>query len=251
MKYETFWWVAVIWMLMGVVIFGVLFRITAPFGRHTRTDFGPVMNNNLGWLIMEVPSLLTLSYFFFTGTLSPSPLTLFIYGLWALHYVNRSFIYPFRQRNKQKTIPIAIVASGVFFNLINGSLNGYFLGNFANYPAAWWISVPFVAGFILFAAGMYINHRSDHILLNLRKPGESGYKIPTGGMFRYVSCPNLFGEMIEWTGYALLSWNIASLSFAVWTVANLLPRALAHHQWYKNKFADYPASRKAVIPGIL
>lgn len=251
MKCETFWWVAVIWMLLGVVIFGVLFRITAPFGRHTRTDFGPVMNNNLGWLVMEVPSLLTLSFFFFTGRLSPTPLTLFIYGLWALHYVNRSFIYPFRQRNKQKTIPVAIVASGVFFNLINGSLNGYFLGNFASYDASWWWSIPFIAGLILFAAGTYINHTSDHILLNLRKPGESGYKIPTGGMFRYISCPNLFGEMVEWTGYALLSWNIASLSFAVWTIANLLPRALAHHEWYLKKFSNYPKNRKAVIPGVL
>ena len=32
----------------------------------------------------------------------------------------------------------------------------------------------------MFVAGMIINIHSDHILRNLRKPGETGYKIPRG-----------------------------------------------------------------------
>jgi len=39
------------------------------------------------------------------------------------------------------------------------------------------------AGLAVFATGMFINMQADNILLNLRKPGESGYKIPKGGMF--------------------------------------------------------------------
>ena len=38
----------------------------------------------------------------------------------------------------------------------------------------------FIFGSILFAAGMLGNMHSDSILRNLRKPGESGYKIPFG-----------------------------------------------------------------------
>jgi hypothetical protein len=42
-----------------------------------------------------------------------------------------------------------------------------------------------------------------------------------------------------------------ALSFAIWTIANLLPRALQHHRWYQQTFSEYPAERKAVIPFIL
>jgi len=66
-----------------------------------------------------------------------------------------------------------------------------------------------------------------------------------------VSCPNLFGEIVEWSGFAMMCWNLPALSFAIWTAANLIPRAISHHRWYRQRFADYPAARKAVIPFIL
>jgi len=39
--------------------------------------------------------------------------------------------------------------------------------------------------------------------------------------------------------------------FLIWVIANLFPRALSHHKWYKEKFSDYPKNRKAIIPGII
>jgi len=98
---------------------------------------------------------------------------------------------------------------------------------------------------------MYINISSDNILLGLRKGGKKGYYIPYGGLFKYVSSPNLSGEIIEWLGWAMMSWCLPSFSFALWTMANLIPRALDHHHWYKRKFADYPKDRKAVIPFLV
>ena len=92
---------------------------------------------------------------------------------------------------------------------------------------------------------------SDNILLRLRKPGGSGYSIPRGGAFRYVSCPNYLGELLEWAGWALATWSLAGLAFFAYAVANLLPRALSHHRWYREKFEDYPAKRRALIPGML
>lgn len=37
----------------------------------------------------------------------------------------------------------------------------------------------------------------------------------------------------------------------LWTLANLLPRALAHHRWYGEQFDDYPRERKAILPFLL
>lgn len=251
MEFSSFLWLIFGWIVLAIITFIALLKIIAPFGRHTSTKFGPTINNNLGWMIMELPSLITISYFYFTGKNDPNLVSGFIYGLWCIHYLNRSFIYPFRQRNKNKQMPLLIVGSAIFFNVVNGFFNGYYLGNFADYEMSWFWSIPFLIGTTLFVVGMAINIRADNRLINLRQPGETSYRIPKGGLFNYISCPNLFGEMVEWTGYAILSWNPAALSFAIWTAANLLPRALAHHRWYRNKFDDYPEDRKAVIPFVL
>jgi protein-S-isoprenylcysteine O-methyltransferase Ste14 len=103
----------------------------------------------------------------------------------------------------------------------------------------------------VFVAGLTLNRASDRSLLRLRDRDESGYSIPRGGAFRWVSCPNYLGEIIEWAGWALASRSPAALAFAVFTAANLVPRAVAHHRWYRANFADYPAHRRALVPFLL
>jgi len=105
-------------------------------------------------------------------------------------------------------------------------------------------------GLIIFFTGMYINRSSDNKLISLRKENKE-YQIPQGGMFKYISCPNHFGEIVEWIGFAIIVFNLGALSFALWTAFNLIPRALNHHNWYINSFKEYPEKRKAVIPFIL
>jgi protein-S-isoprenylcysteine O-methyltransferase Ste14 len=98
---------------------------------------------------------------------------------------------------------------------------------------------------------MFINIKSDYLIVALRKENGPGYHMPSKFMHKYISAPNYFGEIIEWIGWAILTWSISGLVFALWTIANLFPRALAHHKWYQEKFSDYPKSRKAIIPGII
>ncbi|GKT24264.1 3-oxo-5-alpha-steroid 4-dehydrogenase/very-long-chain enoyl-CoA reductase like protein [Aduncisulcus paluster] len=83
------------------------------------------------------------------------------------------------------------------------------------------------------------------------KPGETAYKIPYGGLFRFVTSPNYLGEFIEWVGWAILTWSFSGAIFAFWTFANLLPRAFSHHKWYLDRFPDYPKDRKRMIPFLL
>ena len=97
---------------------------------------------------------------------------------------------------------------------------------------------------------MYVNRSSDQYLISLREK-QSGYQLPRGGLFESISCPNHFGEIVEWLGFAIIAWNISAVTFVIWTACNLIPRALNHHSWYKDQFNNYPESRKAIFPKLL
>jgi len=251
MKESVFYNLVYYWIAFGLIVFPFVLRIIAPYGRHTNRSWGPLISNRLGWIIMESPALLVFSGFFLFGTAHHNVVTWIFFGLYAFHYVNRTFIFPLRLRTKGKQMPLSIVIMALGFNFVNGSINGYYLGWLADYPISWLSDPRFIGGIILFISGMTINWQADNTLIHLRKPGETGYVIPRGGLFNYISCPNHFGEIIEWSGFALMTWSSPALAFAVWTLVNLMPRALQHHKWYRDHFADYPAKRKAVFPFIL
>lgn len=236
-----------IWILVGIITFFYLLKKPAPFGRHTKEGWGPMIDNKLGWMIMEIvsPIVFTLMLMYWAKEINFQKWLLLL--LWNIHYLNRSIIFPLRIKTEGKKMPAAIMLSAVGFNIFNGLFNGYFLAvTDVNYS-----SVLFAIGLFIFISGFAINNIADNMLINLRKPWETGYKIPQGFLFKYISCPNHFGEIVEWAGFALMAWNYGALSFLIWTFANLAPRAFDHHKWYQNKFPDYPKDRKALIPFIV
>jgi 3-oxo-5-alpha-steroid 4-dehydrogenase 1 len=165
------------------------------------------------------------------------------------HYIQRTLIFPFLIRNGKPTRLIAFVLAFVFC-----SFNGYLqMKNLTSFRApdatpAWQMWV----GMSLFAVGMIINIHSDHILRNLRKGGEKGYKIPYGGLFDYVSGANFSGECLEWLGFAIANNSLPAWAFAFFTLSNIGPRAYHHHQWYLSHFGSkYPSERKILIPFVL
>jgi protein-S-isoprenylcysteine O-methyltransferase Ste14 len=244
-QYTIFAW---IWIAIAAMVFILLLFVTAPYGRHTKSTWGPLINNKWGWFLMEITLIIVLAFFIYTGVNNQSLVNWIIIGLISFHYLNRSIVFPLRIRTGHKKMPIVIMMMGIFFNVVNGFLFGYFLGNFKVYTIEWIHTLPFILGILIFLAGTIINWRADNILIHLRRPGETGYKIPMGGLFRYISCPNLFGEIVEWLGFAILTWSLPGLAFFVWTFANLAPRAIAHHRWYQKTFSDYPRERRAVFP---
>jgi steroid 5-alpha reductase family enzyme len=116
------------------------------------------------------------------------------------------------------------------------------------YAAGWLRDPRFLFGATMFFGGMAINWHSDAVLRRLRRSGETAYKIPYGGLYRWVSCPNYLGEIVEWGGWALATWSLAAAAFAFWSAANLVPRALSHHRWYRENFPGYPSERGAILP---
>ncbi|XP_048669931.1 3-oxo-5-alpha-steroid 4-dehydrogenase 1 [Marmota marmota marmota] len=161
-----------------------------------------------------------------------------------------TLIFPYLIRGGKPTLLYSWAMAFVFCTY-NGYLQSRYLSQYAVYADDWVTQPRFLTGFALWLLGMLINIHSDHILRNLRKPGEIGYRIPRGGLFEYVSGANYFGETVEWCGFALASWSLQGGAFALFTFCILLARANNHHQWYLEKFEDYPKFRKIIIPFLL
>lgn len=244
---------ALAWAVIGVAVPTLVYLmwVTAPYGRHARSGWGPVLPARVGWILMESPAVLFWLWVYARGVNRAELVPLVFLGMWQLHYVNRTFVFPFRFRKTAHPVPVAVAAMGFTFNCVNAWLNATQVSQLGAYPAAWLATPWFVVGAAMFFGGMATNWYADTVLIRLRAPGETGYRIPYGGPYRFVSCPNYMGEMIEWAGWAVATASLAGASFFVFTVANLLPRAIAHHRWYRQTFPDYPPERTAVIPYLL
>eukprot|EP00553_Chaetoceros_curvisetus_P002931 CAMPEP_0204628590 /NCGR_PEP_ID=MMETSP0717-20131115/16194_1 /ASSEMBLY_ACC=CAM_ASM_000666 /TAXON_ID=230516 /ORGANISM="Chaetoceros curvisetus" /LENGTH=134 /DNA_ID=CAMNT_0051645255 /DNA_START=26 /DNA_END=430 /DNA_ORIENTATION=- len=132
------------------------------------------------------------------------------------------------------------------------SLQSQYLCQFHAYPWSYYKSPNFIIGLVLFIIGFTINIQSDTILQNLRNaPPVNTYKIPIGGLYQYVSCANFLGEIVEWFGFAIASNSLPAWAFFAWVCANLIPRAILHHEWYMIQFENYPKDRYAVIPFVI
>lgn len=251
---DVYWMIFWAFALFAALAFVALQFVSAPYGRHLRDGWGPKIDATLGWVVMEAPSPLVFFGCWLLGepTRRFSATGLAFLVVWQAHYVYRAFVFPFRRRGGQREMPLPVALMAFAFNVANGYLNARWLYTLGpERPAAWLADPRFLAGVGLFAIGYAVNHHADGILFGLRASGGAGggdYRIPHGGLFRFVSCPNYLGEIVEWAGWALCTWSPAGLAFALATAANLVPRARSHHRWYRETFPDYPPGRKAIIP---
>jgi 3-oxo-5-alpha-steroid 4-dehydrogenase 1 len=253
MSESTFYhWCVIAWMALAAVTFVALFFVTAPYGRFTRNGWGPRISARVGWILMETPVLVTFLVIYGLSDRKSNVVSLVFVAMFAAHYVHRALIYPFRVRSSRPSITIPVIAMGAIFNVGNGYLNGRYLFKLGPELSVYWLLDPrFIFGALLFVCGYALNQYADQVLIGLRAGGEKGYKVPQGGAYRFISCPNYLGEILEWAGWALACWNLGALAFFVWTFANLVPRALKTHRWYQETFTDYPEQRRALLPFIV
>jgi hypothetical protein len=239
-----------IYAVSAITLVALLFW-SAPYGRHKRAGWGPTLRARTAWVVMESPAVAVIAITALgSGPLRLVPLVCLV--LWEMHYVYRTLVYPALMRSSPRNVPLVLAIVAMAYNAANGYVNGWRLFRLEpRYDPDWLHDPRFLAGVVVFLVGFFTHVWSDALLRGLRRPGEDVYRVPTRGLFRFVSSPNYLGEMVQWFGWALATWSLAGLSFAVFTTANLLPRALSNHAWYRRIFADYPDRRKAVIPLIL
>ena len=238
-------------VLVANMFFGflVLHLISAPYGRYSRGGWGFDIGARAAWVVQESPCLIAVAACWFLRTRELPVANVVLLGLFALHYVNRTLVFPFLIRGGKPT-PLFVVACALFFCSCNGYLIARDLTHFTMLAEDHHTTPRFVAGVLLFFAGFFFNVQADSILRNLRKPGDTGYYIPRGGLFTYVTAANYAGELLEWVGFALAAGTLPAAFFFVNTFFNLFPRAKTHHQWYLKKFEDYPKERRVIVPFV-
>lgn len=251
---QTFTIVLIVMTVMAVVVFVSLFFVDAGYGRFYAPKWGPAIDNRLGWMLMEAPVFVAMLLLWWLSDRREDGIRLVFLLLFELHYFHRAFVFPWLMRGRSK-MPLSIIGTAVLFNTLNAYMQGgwlFYVSPVDYYSADWFTSVPFLVGTALFLLGMGVNIHSDRIIRNLRKPGDTAHYLPRGGMFRWVTSANYFGELVEWTGFAILTWSVSGAVFALWTFANLAPRAARIYNGYRQEFPEQLDTRttKRIIPFI-
>ncbi|GAA4898200.1 methyltransferase [Ferrimonas pelagia] len=250
--------------LIGGFVFAGLIMLASLFGQSAYGRFGgraPGVSfpPRLGWMLMELPAPLVFAIVYLQGDNRGELVPMLLCGLWMFHYANRGFINPLLMRvfpGSKASFNISVVVFGWIATGLHGYFSAAFISQLSPQFTDAWLSDPrFIIGLGVYAIGFTLNVHSDAVVRNLRpkvpQPNAPRYTIPHGGGFRFVSSPSYLGEMLSWLGFAILTWSLAGVFILLVTMANLVPRALATHGWYKKKFEDYPSDRKALIPYVL
>ena len=250
---DTYCMIMWVMAVTAVIVFIALYFVKAGYGIFRTKQWGLSINNKVAWILMEAPVFFVMLYMWASNG-TPTTLPAFLaFLLFELHYFQRSFIFPLMMKG-QSQMPVAIMLMGVIFNVINGLVIGTSLFTLPpsayNDGAAYLTHPTAIAGIAIFFSGMGINLHSDHVIRHLRKPGDNRHYLPQKGFYRYVTSANYFGELVEWTGFALLCSTPAAWLFVVWTAANLVPRAAALHKRYRDEFGDAVGSRKRILPFV-
>ena len=240
--------------IIAVIVFIALYFVTAGYGVFYNKKWGPSVPNKIGWILMESPVFIAMILLCVFSERSTNIVCLIFLILFEIHYFQRSFIFPFLIRGKS-VMPLSVILMGVVFNTLNALMQGgwiFYVAPENMYEISWLTTPQFIIGTVIFISGMIINIHSDYIIRHLRKPGDTKHYLPKKGMFKYVTSANYFGEFVEWCGFAILTWSLAGAVFALWTFANLAPRAAKIYDNYKKEFGNELDTKKVkrILPFI-
>lgn len=251
-SFQLFLWIM---SVMAFFVFVALYYVKAGYGMFRTPSWGISVNNKLAWVLMESPVFIIMFWLWGKSGVGFSLPVYFFFLLFQMHYLQRAFVFPFLLKGNSR-MPIAIMAMAVLFNVFNGLMQA---GGLFYFPPeglyadgfAYLLKPHALIGIALFFLGMGINLHSDHVIRHLRKPSDTKHYLPAGGLYRYVTSANYFGELVEWIGFAVLTCSPAAWVFVWWTFANLVPRAHAIYHRYRVEFGDEAVGkRKRIIPFI-
>jgi len=218
-------------------------------------SFGPNVSTRNGMMFLYTPGILIALYFFVQiGIFIPAAIMenrgALMAVLIAVHFAKRVFESAFVHKYSG-TMPVTTCLTITSLYAIMSPAHCYYAQlapPFKTAPGELLRSI----GLVLYVVGILGNFYHHYLLATLRKPGETGYKVPHGGFFDLlggVATPHYFFELIEWLGVALVSQHVNSFMLLVGMFLYLADRATAQTEWSKTALKDeYPKTRKHMIP---
>ena len=260
-------YIQICFLVLDIPIFLCLLFIKAYYGKFfNKSEDGnciqkllrkifPVIPSRISWIVQECPCVFITIFFIIYYYENLNYKNILVISPFLIHYLHRTFIFPFViHSSKNNPLEITLMAfTFCFFNAI--MINRSIFCLIKDYGDEFLLNYTF--GLAIFLLGIYINIHSDYSMIKQRNANQdenNKYIIPRGFMYELISCPNYFGELTEWLGFFILSNSFSGLVFFISTFANLFPRAIQYHQWYKNKFKEEFATdkdliqRKAIVP---
>jgi 3-oxo-5-alpha-steroid 4-dehydrogenase 1 len=241
-------WIGAAFVVFAVLTSGVL---KASYGRHhSENTFFPTINGKLGWMVQELVSPIFV-WLYYQAYKEPAPTISkgsVLLMSWLVHYTNRA-VYSVIVSPGMTSTRIDTVIMAILFNIVTPAWCAH---DFAKETSPLPLTLQTLLGLTIFFFGMAMNISSDaHLRTLRRRRGKTGeYVLPEWGLYRYIVSPNYLGEMIEWTGFAILLGRLSGWVFLLWTVCNLAPRARSHLKWYRERFGDRVGDRSGIIPGV-
>lgn len=249
------------WLHNGLLIFGLLiailnfivqYRTPTAYGKHTPLKVTCPVSVRLSTLLAHFfPGLVLFTVMYFlSGSNLLGIANMVFYTFFAVHYLFRGLISPMLFRYSHTKMSVWIPATTLLANSLYHFINADFIGS-VFYCKGYLYDPRFIIGIFLFITGLIINWSADIQLMLLRSSRhDKDYVIPRGVLFSFISCPNYFGECLEWLGWAIATWSLSGLAWWLYTVSCLATRAKHNHNWYKEQFTSYPPRRTAIIPFV-
>ncbi|CAE8699907.1 unnamed protein product, partial [Polarella glacialis] len=203
-----------------------------------------VVSPRLGWWLMELPVTVSFLYFFFVrgGPQSKELVPRLCAAVVCMHYSYRGWAYPYLLHvhpGSASNFSLVPAIGGCLVTITHGYLSARWFAEHGKHLRPRWLRDPrFVAGAILYVTGFISLVYHDHLMRQLRTTPGPRYRIPRGGLFEYATQAVYFCELWTWLGFFLMSWGPNGAFILCVSLANLIPRAVASHNWYLQHFGD-------------
>lgn len=247
------------WIHIGLVAFGFILAIVQfvgqlfqpiPYGRHARGNGRlPIPGRIARMVITLIPHVVFfVATYFLAGQRFREAPNIVFFCLYVVHFLERGIVTPLLSRYSHSKIRLWILLSFFLTGLLYSYINAEFIGS-AEYCDNYLYDPRFIIGLVLFIVGFILNRAADYQLVWLRKSRtDTEYYVPKGPLYCLISCPNYFGEGLQWFGWAVMTWSLAGLVFWLASESIFIPRSRHNHKWLRNQFLDYPTIRKGLIP---
>lgn len=246
-------------LAFAVFVFVASWFLPSPYGRFASNKWGISVGPRLGWFLMEFPATVSFLWFFLHGPRRFETVPLLFGLMWCIHYANRGWYFPFSIRaakGQKASFSLMVIVTGWGVTSLHGYFHASYFTRLHVYTTEWLRDPRFILGFIVYYICYVMTLHSDAIIRNLRTPEEvekgiKNYRIPEGGLFRWLTSPSYTTELLGWAAFAVCTWSLAGAFILLVSLGNLVPRAFATQKWYRERFPDYPRERKALIPYLL